>query len=307
MNRHKLFTRPGRQALLALLILAACLMLLPGSLPAREDSSKLLLIGTSESLSAGETPAAAQAGLKMLTTFIKYETGRDNKILAQKNWRILARKLEDGKLELGVFPGDEFAWAKKKYPRLHALALGINGERYPVAFVVTRKDSKAGGFTDLRKQDVALSRTAPSFVHAFLRKQCGTRPDSYFSKIKIRDTAEDALDDVFDGKVGAAVVERASLLEYRHRKPGRFRQVKEVARSKPFPPMVVAYHSDNLDEASLRQFRKGLVAAVRKERGRMMLTLFRLSRFEPVPTDFTKVLTTTQISYPPPPADTEER
>src|SRR5207253_6797468 len=50
------------------------------------------------------------------------------------------------------------------------------------------------------------------------------------------------------------------------RKPGRFRQLKEVAHSQPLPPTVVAYYGSNLDDATLRRFRDGLLNAGRTER-----------------------------------------
>ena len=104
------------------------------------------------------------------------------------------------------------------------------------------------------------------------------------------------------GVVQAAAVDRASLLAYKRRKAGRFKQLREVAHSQPFPPTVIASCGKFLDESSRKRFRAGLLGAARKEKGRTMLTLFRLTGFEAVPVDFAKVLARTQKTYPPPTA-----
>jgi len=306
MFRREVLTRSSAWTLLGFCALAGWLLLPAQPLSGREDRLKSLRIGTSASLSRGESAATEEAGLKMLRSFIKEETGLENKIAKQKNWRELAGKLHAKKLHLGVFPGDEFAWAREKYPKLHALALGVDGDRYPVAYVVTRRGSKITRFADLRNQTVSIPKDGPHFLEVYLRQECGKKPADFFAKIRSQDNDEDALDDLVDGKVQATVVEKASLEAYRRRKPARFKQIKQVTHSKPFPPMVVAYYDNSLDDASLRRFRSGLVGAVRKDRGRMMLTMFRLNRFEAVPTDFTKVVNQTLISYPPP-ADEETR
>jgi ABC-type phosphate/phosphonate transport system substrate-binding protein len=127
----------------------------------------------------------------------------------------------------------------------------------------------------------------------------GKKVDAYFSKVLAPENTEDALDDVVDGMVGAAAVERVGLESYKRRKPGRFKQLKELAKSRPFPPVVVAYVDGSLDAKTLQRFREGLLGAARKERGEMLLTLFRLTGFEEVPRDFDKVLTETHKAYPP--------
>jgi ABC-type phosphate/phosphonate transport system substrate-binding protein len=105
---------------------------------------------------------------------------------------------------------------------------------------------------------------------------------------------------VVDGVVQAAAVDRAALEAYKRRKPGRFAQLKPIAHSEPFPPPVVVYKQGALDEATLQRFRRGLFNAARTERGQMMLTLFHLTAFDPVPADFNQVLQTTRKEYPPP-------
>jgi ABC-type phosphate/phosphonate transport system substrate-binding protein len=287
-------------ALLGLLVLAGAAV---QGRPARIDG---LRIGTSGTLAAEGGARNEKGALKSLRRFIKDETGLKNKILDQKDWRELADKMSQGKLHVGVFQGYEFAWAQEKYPRLRPLALAINVYRYPVAYVIVRKDDPAKGFAGLQGQSLALVKTNQRFLRLFLDRQCqahGKKTEEFFSKITTRENFEDALDDVVDGVVQVTVTDRATLEAFKQRKPSRFRRLKPMAHSQPFPPGVVAYYEGVLNKATLRRFRKGLLNASKKERGRTMLTLFRLTGFESVPEDFEQVLARTRKAYPPPAQD----
>src|SRR5262249_50424669 len=133
----------------------------------------------------------------------------------------------------------------------------------------------------------------------------GKKLDSYFSKVDTKQTVEDAIDDVVDGKVGAVVVDRAGLEAFKRSKPVRFKKLKQVAKSDPFPPTVVAYFGKFLAASERKRFHRGLLGARKKEKGRMMLTLFRVTGFESVPADFKKVVARTEKTYPAP--KTEEK
>ena len=283
-------------ALVGLLVLAGAVV---QGRPAKID---VLRIGTSGTLAAEGGARDEKSALKSLRRFIRDETGLKNKILDQKDWRELADKMSQGKLHVGVFQGYEFAWAQEKYPRLRPLALAVNVYKYPVAYVVVRKDNPARDFAGLQGQSLALVKTNQRFLRLDLDRQCGAhgkKTEKFFSKITTRKNFEDALDDVVDGVVQVTVCDRATLEAYKQRKPGRFRQLKPVAHSQPFPPGVVAYYEGELDKETLRRFRKGLLNASKKERGRTMLTMFRLTSFQPVPEDLEQVLARTRKAYPP--------
>jgi hypothetical protein len=102
-----------------------------------------------------------------------------------------------------------------------------------------------------------------------------------------------------DGQVQVTVVHRAALEAYQRRKPGRFNRLREVVRSQPFPPAVVAYYQAGLDEATLRRCEDGLLGAARKEKGEMLLALSRLTGFETTRADVGRVVADTRKAYPP--------
>jgi ABC-type phosphate/phosphonate transport system substrate-binding protein len=302
MVLHEAPRRPSRQRC----VLVACALALPlvflAAVARGQQQVEVLRIGASGSLT-GEGKEKEKGARESLKGFIKDETGFKNEILRQKSWRELADKMVKKQLHLGVFQGYEFAWAQEEHPDLKPLAIAVNVYRYPVAYVVVKRTNPAKNFAGLQGQSLSLPSGGEAFLRLFVDRECqtfGKKADAFFSKITTPDNVEDALDAVVDGKVQVSVADRASLEAYKRRKPGRFKQLREVAQSQPFPPPVVAYYDAVLDQATLDRFRQGLLSASSKERGQTMLTLFRLTGFETVPEDFGKVLAATRKAYPPP-------
>jgi ABC-type phosphate/phosphonate transport system substrate-binding protein len=268
----------------------------------RDANAKLdvLRIGNSGSLQV--VGGNEKEALRSLQSFIKEQTGFDNEILKLKDWQELADKLAKRQLELGAFQGFEFAWAVQKDPKLKPLALAVNVYRYPVVYVVAKRDNAATNFAGLKGQSIALPNTGQSYIRLFLEHEAtaaGQKFETFFSKRTSPDDIEEALDGVVDGTVQSAAADRAALEGYKRRKPGRFKQLKEVAQSQPFPPPLVAYYEGVLDADTLQKFRQGLLTASNSDRGQTLLTLFRLTGFEAVPDDFDKVLAETRKTYAP--------
>jgi ABC-type phosphate/phosphonate transport system substrate-binding protein len=277
----------------------AILFLFTGIAPGQQKPD-VLQIGSSGTLASTEA-SREKGALESLRSFIKDETGFTNEIHRQKNWQQLADRMAKNQLQIGVFQGYEFAWAQAKYPKLKPLALAINVYKYPVAYVVTRRDDAAKDFAGLAGQSLTLAHSTPEFVQFYLERQCqasGKKLNRFFSKVATPDDAEDAIDDVVDRVSQVTAADRATLEAYKQRKPGRFNQLKEVAQSPHFPPPVVAYYEGTLDQATLHRFEDGLLRAGHTDRGRTMLTLFRLTGFVRVPADFGQVLAQIRRDYP---------
>lgn len=294
-SASKLMRTAGLTAALLALALAAI-----GEAPAQKEAT-VLRIGASSSLSVEKSAEKEKAAVESLRSFIKEQTGFDNVIHHEKTWIDLAEKMAKGDEQLGTFPGYEFGWASDKDPKIKALAVAVNGIRYPVAAVVVRKDSKAKDIADTRGEILALPSTSQSLVRLFVHRAArgDNKKETFFAKVIDPENIEDALDDVVDKVAGVAAVDAAGLEAYKRRKPGRANQLKEIARSKPFPPVVLAYYEGSLDAKTLSRFRDGLLTANRQKKGQMLLTLFRLTGFEEVPSDFNRVMVDTIKVYPP--------
>lgn len=262
----------------------------------------VLRIGATGTLTGAADSLREKAGNDLLETFIREETGYKAQIKGQLNWEELAASLVTGETHLGVFQGYEFAWLQEKRSDIKPLAIAVNAHRYPIACIVTGKNNPAASFGDLSGKSLAIPASCHACLRMFVDRQSaasGKKAEAFFSSITAPENVEDCLDDLIDGKLNAAVVDQASLDAFKRRKPGRFNQLKEVARSQPFPPIVVAYFGNVLDETTLSRFKEGLLGAAKKEKGELLLTLSKLTAFEAVPDDFAKVLADTRKAYPP--------
>ena len=276
---------------------AGLIALAAASAPAQTPPT-MLKVGTTGTLAEGTSPSEEKGALDTLHKFIQSETGFDNQIIDHKGWRDLAERMEKGEDQIGVFPGFELAWAQEKYPKLKPLALAVNGQPYRQVFVVVRKDGKAKAIDDLKGKKIAVPKDAKSYALLVLESLAKKPAKEFAGEVKVTDNAEDALDDLVDGVVNAALVERQAIDGFKRRKPARFAQLKDLDKSKPLPPATIVYYEGKLDGATLAKFRDGLVNANRKEKGRSLLTYFKLTGFMPPPRDFDTVLAETRKDYP---------
>jgi ABC-type phosphate/phosphonate transport system substrate-binding protein len=287
-------------------VLVAAIVGIPLALAdARQAKVDVLHIGTSGNLTPEKQGQREKGAMESLKGFIKDETGFENDITRQKDWQELVDKMAKGQLQIGVFQGYEFAWAQKDHSELKPLALAVNVYRYPIVYIVTNKDDPAKDFAGLKGHALGLPDTGQPFLRLFVEREAkaqGTDLKDFFSKIIADHGVEDCLDDAVDGTDQAVAVDRAALEAFKQRKPGRFSKLKQVVKSPPLPPVVIAYYDKALDEATIKRFRESLLNAGKSEKGKTMLTLFHLSGFDPLPDDFDKVLTDTRKEFPPPAA-----
>jgi ABC-type phosphate/phosphonate transport system substrate-binding protein len=261
-----------------------------------------LRIGATPSINTGGGEKKEKLAAELLEKFIREETRMNNEISTLKDWRELAEKLAKGNLDLGVFQGYEFVWARDEHAGIKPLMLAVNVHRYAVVHVVVGKDCAAMQFADLKNQPLTLSSNSIGSVRKFVERKSsahGDSPDQFFARIAVPATVEEALDDVAAGNAIATVVENAALEAYRRRKPGRAAKLRILESTDAVLPGIIAYGEGKLDRTALKQFRDGLVGAHAKERGKTLLTLFRLTGFDLPPDDFEKAVESTRKVFPP--------
>ena len=169
------------------------------------------------------------------------------------------------------------------------------------AHLLVRVDSKLGNLADLQDKTLAIPQQTREHCQLFLRRHCleyKKEPATFFAKITAPANLENALDDVVDGVVHACVVDDVGLDCYKRRKPGRFTKLRIVQSSEIFPAAVVAFRPGILDAAILQCFREGMIQANRTTAGRQLMTLWKLTGFEQVPTDYDQTLTEIVKVYP---------
>ena len=207
-------------------------------------------------------------------------------------------------MDLAVFHGFEFGWARQKYPELRALTIAVSKHRQVHAYLVVRADSDSKSIADLKGKDIGLPRKSKEHCRIFLERACADATHAsgknFFSQVIVSPNVDDALDDVLRGKLQAVIADGMALEEYEQFKPGCYARLKRIKQSEPFPPAVIVYHAGALDADTLRRFRDGMISANQSPRGRDMMSIFKMTAFEPVPDDYNQQIAEIIRHYPAP-------
>jgi ABC-type phosphate/phosphonate transport system substrate-binding protein len=281
------------------LLLTAMVSLSIAAPPSKADP-KILRIGIVASVSEGKSPRLGEVFAPELSDIVKEYTGLRSVVLNGLDPFTSARQLENGKWQLGVFPGVQFTWVQKNYPHLKPLMVLINQKTALRAVLVARKGSSIKGFADLKGKEIAIlegklhcrlfaDRSVPDHQHR-----------NTFAKFFQSTNGHDAIEDVLTGKVKAAIVDTPSLELYKDLYPGRFKRLTILAKSPPFPPSVVVYRDGALRPELLKRFQAGMLKVNQSTKGRVELETFGILRFQAVPKDFQKTLAEIAKAYPPP-------
>ncbi len=137
----------------------------------------------------------------------------------------------------------------------------------------------------------------------FLERRCcpaGAVPETYFAQVSKSADVDDALDDVVDDNVQAAVVDEVAFDAYRKNKPGRGARLKVLDQSESFPCAVIAYQPGALSQKQLETFRDGLLRAKDNPAAQPLLKMNRITGFEAAPADYDKELKDILKAYPAP-------
>jgi ABC-type phosphate/phosphonate transport system substrate-binding protein len=240
--------------------------------------------------------------MRPFRSLLESQTGLRGRMVTVAGVEQLGRQLTDGKANLGVLHGVEYAWLREHYPQIKPLVIVVNERRNLEAFLVVPRGSPVAGFADLKGKTVALARFSREHCHLFLERgcqQCGAAPQHFFAKLTTPGDAEDALDSVARGAVAATVVDSVTLDYYQRQKPGCFAKLKTAAQSEPFPAAVIVYRPDGLDDGTVQRIRDGLLQATQTAGGRQLLKMCRMTGFETVPDDYGQLLDQIVKAYPP--------
>jgi ABC-type phosphate/phosphonate transport system substrate-binding protein len=288
------------------LVAGAALWTLSGIRGAEHTQAERIKIGLAKSLFKDVPDGVLGLMSQPFNTLMQAQTGMTGDLVKGGDYSDLGKQLVEDKVQLGIFLGIEFAWARTKYPELKPLMIAINEQRHLRACVVVRNDSEFTCVADLKGHVISVPKGNRPHCALFLerrcREECGGVPADQMAKLATVPTCEDALDDVVDQVAQGCVIDGVSLDLFKKRKPGRFAQLKTVAESEVFPAAVVAYYPGSLDQATLQRFQDGMKDATKTVLGKQLLTLWKLSDFELVPDDYEQICTDIIKCYPPPAA-----
>jgi ABC-type phosphate/phosphonate transport system substrate-binding protein len=296
----------------AALIVAAGLVGLvpPRSAAGDEEKISTVRIGLTCTLFRDTPDALVLTMMRPFRSLMEAQTGISGELVPGVKSDDLGQRLKDEKLQLAVFQGFEYAWARQKYPDLKPLMIAVNHQKYLHAYLVVRDDSGAAKLADLKARTIAVPRRSREHCHLFLDRRCeaaGKPTKEFFDKVFTPLTPEEAVDAVVNGQSDSALTDGCILDWYEKRKPERFAKLKVIETSEVFPATVVAYYGDTMDEATLRRFREGMLSAKDNPRSAQLMTLCQMTSFEPIPEDYDKVCKEIAKAYPPPEKKKDEK
>jgi ABC-type phosphate/phosphonate transport system substrate-binding protein len=284
--------------------LIAALLVLSAAPAADAPKQPTLRVGVVKSMFRDTPPGLVQIVMKPFKSLLEKETGMTGEIVMDADLDVLGGELKDDKVQLGVFQGIEFAWARLKNPKLEPLIICINKDTSVKAALVVRAESKFEAASDLHGQAIALPRMSREHCLLFLQRRVakpGDAPEKSFSKITTPADAEDALDDVVDGGVQGSVIDTAAFEAYKANKPGRAAKVKILVESESFPCGIVAYNPGSLTEDTIARIKKGLMNAGKSKEGKKFFEMCRITGFEAVPNTYEQMFKDIAKAYPPAP------
>src|ERR1700730_12477507 len=177
--------------------------------------------------------------IEPLRVLMASQTGMDGEVVLPKNVMQLARDLSEDKLQVVLFHGFEFAWAKHKYPELEPLVIALHRQRELKVHLMVRADSSVRSYADLQGKPVALPCYCQEHCWICMERACRdagqSDPKKFFAPLTTPANAEVGLDELADGKVQAVIVDNIALSAYKERKPARAAKLKIVQESERFP------------------------------------------------------------------------
>lgn len=258
-------------------------------------------IGIVNSLFRDTPPVLIGVLSRPLKSLMETQTGVSGELKLAGDAIALADKLKANQVQLGVFHGFEFGWAKQHCPELKPLVIAVAQHRMLHAHLVVLKDGGISTCGDLKGKTVGLPAVAREHLHLYLERRCpsaGSDPKKFFARVNRPSDPEEALDDVVNGRTEAAVVDRLALDSYQESKPARANKLRVLQQSEPFPASVIAYYPGSVDESMLKRFREGMINANQSPQSKGLLKMCRITAFEEVPAEFPQLLAEIIKAYP---------
>jgi ABC-type phosphate/phosphonate transport system substrate-binding protein len=296
----------GIAAILCVFVVGLAVMGSPRPVAAGDDvPPKNVKVGLPKSLFHDLPAPLVKVVMQPFKDFLEAQTGSTSEIIVNGDAMALAKQLDDDKIQMAVFHGFEFAWAQEKYPHLKAVVLCVNENPIQRAYLIVRQDCTAAKCCDLKDQSVAFPKMSRDHCQLFLERRCvkeGMTPAKFYAELTQPIDSENALDDVVDGTVQAAIIDGVALEAYKQEKPGRAKLLKILLESEAFPSAVIAYNpgaAKPVDPATVARFQKGLIGAQTTPEGKKLLDRCRITSFEAVPDNYEKIFADIAKAYPP--------
>jgi ABC-type phosphate/phosphonate transport system substrate-binding protein len=261
-----------------------------------------LQIGIVETLFRGMPENLIRASLRPFALVAEAQTGLQVELTAEPSGMDLAKSLELGELDLGIFQGIEFAWARTRDPKLQPLMVATYGSTELGSCLIVRSDSKLKSIESLMGGSLALPIDSRLHCHLYLQRLIaqsgGGEPRHFFKVVHMSANAEEDLDDVIERSRQVALVDRVAWSCYQRLKPSRAAELKVLSESEGFPASVVVFREGRVPSETLQRLQKGMLSADKQALGRQLLTLWKLTGFMEVPRNYLPLTESIIRTYP---------
>lgn len=267
--------------------------------PVAARPAKTIRLGVLNGMFRDVPPPLVHAAATPFRELLKRQTGLEGELDVLEKHDDLAARLQENKIQVGVFHGFEWAWVKDRHPDLVPLAVSVPARRFQAALVV-RADSKAQSPADL-KGNVAVPLGTRAHCYLFLERLAETLPAGTCVATHMpKNGPDEVLDLVIDGKEQAAVLDFANLAAFQNDRPGRGAQLRVLAQSDVFPYTTVVYRKDSISPEMAGKIKSGLLNTKYEASGKAFLFLWKLKGFEEVPAGHDAELRAVAVKYPAP-------
>jgi ABC-type phosphate/phosphonate transport system substrate-binding protein len=260
-------------------------------------------VGLTTTIFPGLSEAMLKAAARPFKSLLESATGVTGEIVQGGDSRGLADKLKSDRVQLGVFQGIEFAWARVSNARLEPIVICANQQRTLKALLVVRSASGFKSPGDLAGKILTEPAETREHCKVFLERKCvpaSSTVKKFYKKVVLACDVEEALDEVVDGNAQAALVDALAWASYRRAKAGCARKLRVLLESDIFPCAVIACQKDRFEPERVQRFRDGLIGSRNSPRGRQLLEFLRITGFEAIPSDYDQLFASIVKSYPPP-------
>jgi ABC-type phosphate/phosphonate transport system substrate-binding protein len=231
-----------------------------------------------------------RASLRPFALVAEAQTGLQVELTPESTGMDLAKSLKSGELDLGIFQGIEFAWARARDLNLQPLMVATYGSPELGACLIVRSDSKLKSVQSLTGGSLALPIDSRLHCHLYLKRLVaqvgGSDVKRFFKVVGMPANAEEALDNVVERSGQAALVDKVAWACYQRLKPTRATELKVLSESESFPASVVVFREGRVPSETLQRLQRGMLAADKQALGRQLLTLWKLTGFLDVPRNY---------------------
>ncbi len=260
-----------------------------------------LRIGMVQGMFRDVQPIMVQAIARPFRTLMERQTGLTGDVEILTDATLMAKKMKEQKLDLGVFHGFEYAWVKTQYPDLVPVSVAMPQGGIVQAVVIVHTDSKAKKLDDLDGEAILIPRGTKAHCLIYLDKLRAGLPKTAARTVpKTGLTPEEALNAVALGEYPAALMDAAAFTAYQNLQPGAAKRLKPLVRSEKFPPGVLLTRKGALPDATLTRLREGLNSAHKTAQYKPLMMMWNLQGFENPPTDYDQQLEKCVQLYPMP-------